>query len=225
MDETSVKKFIWIDCAKALAIFAVLIDHTNGVLYHNSGIGVISFYSVSVFILVMGITTYISEMRYKDENVWDRIKKRIGKIFWPYAAATFVYSVAADHMFHFENFINRLLHFNASSPFYYVFLYLQLIFVNAFLYQVIQKCNRVQYSGICKLAVGTVLLAAASFTTNYSNMLDIYGGGGQVVWRNLHGIILCRNAHGSGFDSSMENEIFNSYGGMHEYFAGLGIPI
>ena len=25
----------WIDCAKFLAIFAVMVDHTNGILYSN----------------------------------------------------------------------------------------------------------------------------------------------------------------------------------------------
>lgn len=50
----------WINCAKAIAIFAVLIDHTNGILYTNANIAMASYYSVSLFILISGMLSYIS---------------------------------------------------------------------------------------------------------------------------------------------------------------------
>lgn len=50
----------WINCAKAVAVFAVLIDHTNGILYTNANIAMASYYSVSLFILISGMLSFTS---------------------------------------------------------------------------------------------------------------------------------------------------------------------
>lgn len=44
-------RVFWIDAAKFLAILAVLVDHTYGVLYENQNIAFGSFFSVSLFII------------------------------------------------------------------------------------------------------------------------------------------------------------------------------
>ncbi len=49
MPKTEKKSVVWIDCAKFLAILAVLIDHGKGILYEGETIQYISFFSVSVF--------------------------------------------------------------------------------------------------------------------------------------------------------------------------------
>lgn len=48
----------WIDCAKTVAIIAVLVDHNSGLLYQNNNIKIISYFSVSLFILLAGITAF-----------------------------------------------------------------------------------------------------------------------------------------------------------------------
>ncbi len=50
----------WINCAKAVAVFAVLIDHTNGILYTNANIAMASYYLVSLFILISGMLSFTS---------------------------------------------------------------------------------------------------------------------------------------------------------------------
>lgn len=50
----------WINRAKAVAIFAVLVDHTYGILYTNVKVAMASNYSVSLFILISGILSYTS---------------------------------------------------------------------------------------------------------------------------------------------------------------------
>lgn len=50
----------WINVAKCFAIFAVMIDHTYNILYTNEDWQYCSFYSTSLFILLMGITSYWS---------------------------------------------------------------------------------------------------------------------------------------------------------------------
>ena len=48
----------WIDCAKTVAIIGVLIDHNNGLLYTNQVIAKGSYFGVSLFILLAGITAF-----------------------------------------------------------------------------------------------------------------------------------------------------------------------
>ena len=40
--QTKSKEIKWINCAKAIAIIAVLVDHTNGILYSNPNIATAS---------------------------------------------------------------------------------------------------------------------------------------------------------------------------------------
>ena len=106
----------WVDVAKFMAIVAVMIDHTIGILYSDGYIQFFSFYSVSLFILIMGITTMWSYSK----NSYDLCKKSLNKclkILRPYAVATIIYSIFSDRVFNFEAILNRFIHFNASPPF------------------------------------------------------------------------------------------------------------
>ena len=62
----------WIDIGKSFAIFAVLTDHLCGTLYTRSSIIYSSFFSVSLFILLMGVTTYWTFDK-KNETIWKEI--------------------------------------------------------------------------------------------------------------------------------------------------------
>ena len=55
----------WIDAAKLVAILGVLVDHTQNVLYSNHRIADCSYYSVGLFIFLMGVTGYGSYSRYR----------------------------------------------------------------------------------------------------------------------------------------------------------------
>lgn len=54
------RRIYWVDIAKFLAILAVMTDHTNGVLYSSHYIAYMSYFSVSLFILMMGVTSVCS---------------------------------------------------------------------------------------------------------------------------------------------------------------------
>lgn len=77
------EKARWVDFAKFIAIFAVITDHVYGSLYHSSTIQQISYFSVALFILLMGVTTYWS---FENSKVflWNKVIKRIIGIFIPY---------------------------------------------------------------------------------------------------------------------------------------------
>lgn len=54
------KQILWLNCSKTVAVLAVLVDHTNGVLYTNQDIAYASYFSVSLFIIISGLTSYFS---------------------------------------------------------------------------------------------------------------------------------------------------------------------
>lgn len=68
----------WIDMAKLMAIIAVLIDHTRG-LYENLKIAFFSYYSVSLFILLMGVTNYWAYERHTG-NMLEKVRTSCWKI-------------------------------------------------------------------------------------------------------------------------------------------------
>lgn len=173
----------WADFAKFLAILAVMIDHTNGVLYSNPKIAYFSYFSVSVFILISGITTYMSFEK-RNVNTWGGIKKRSIGILGPYLVATFIYCIFYYRYFDLQVYLNHVIHFNVSGPLYYVLLYLQLIWIAPLL------CNLIRYSGDKSYRVALFIveilgvIAVCFLTTNYTNILSVYGGGGKLFGGN-----------------------------------------
>lgn len=110
----------WINIAKVVAILAVLTDHTYMVLYDNDLILLGSFFSVSLFMLLSGYTFVIAAEKKRNFTLWQLTKKNLTKIMIPYVGATFIYFIIDTHSFIFDEFLNRLFHFNMSIPFYYV---------------------------------------------------------------------------------------------------------
>ena len=88
MPKTEKKSVVWIDCAKFLAILAVLIDHGKGILYEGETTQYISFFSVSVFFFLSGMTTWYSLGRKKAEETFVRwTARRLWRIIAPYLVA------------------------------------------------------------------------------------------------------------------------------------------
>ena len=54
------RNVVWIDCAKFLAILGVLVDHGKGILYEGESIQYLSFFSVSAFFFLSGMTSWYS---------------------------------------------------------------------------------------------------------------------------------------------------------------------
>lgn len=63
MAEITLKRIQWIDCAKAVAITAVAVDHCNRVIYTNPAIAKASYFSVTLFIFLSGITAWNSSFK------------------------------------------------------------------------------------------------------------------------------------------------------------------
>lgn len=85
------KQIEWINGAKFVAILAVLVDHTYGILYNNPDIAKATYFSVALFVLLSGMTSYLSDMRYMKNGeggvglsvLYAVVKKCWGHIVWP----------------------------------------------------------------------------------------------------------------------------------------------
>lgn len=173
------KRCYWVDFAKFMAIIAVMIDHTNGLLYTDQRIAYFSYYSVELFILMMGVTSYWSYSRYNG-SVITKVGKGCWKISRPYLVATLIYSILIDRQFHFVNYLIRVIHFNACEPFYYVLLYLQLLVLTPVLCAILKFVDRFKYGFLIEVLGLIMVLIISSWTTNNSNILDVFGSGGKL---------------------------------------------
>ena len=173
------KRAQWIDVAKFMAIIAVMIDHTSNLLYTDKAITYFSYFSVSLFILVMGITTmwsYNSDGR----NVWEKTRRKCLGIIGPYIVATFVYGILKYGELDFEVMFEHIIRFNISGPFYYVLLYVQLVLVSPILFYIFEKAETKSRGVVIELFAFLTVLLISWWTTNYSNILGVHGGGGKL---------------------------------------------
>ena len=166
----------WINCAKFVAIIAVLVDHTNGILYTNQSIAYASYFSVTLFIFLSGMTSYYSDRKHTEtwgQNIW----RNCSKILLAYIVAVFIYFVVINHHFDLAQFLSRLVEFNISTPFYFVLLYLQLMLVNRPLFVFTNSKKGFIHEMLCVICLGVL----AYFSINYTYILDVYGGGGKLL--------------------------------------------
>ncbi|SFC74527.1 acyltransferase family protein [Butyrivibrio sp. YAB3001] len=179
MAEMDNKRACWVDVSKLFAMIAVIVNHTTGILYTNLNIAYASYFSVSLFIVTMGVTTYWSFDR-KHGDYKMKVKKSCLKIIIPYLVATLVYCIWAEKQFVFSMFLDRAIHFSACGPFYYVMLYVQLLLVSPILYYVLAVAHGKRYRMLYELVGFAIVVALSVFTTNNTNILDVYGGGGKL---------------------------------------------
>lgn len=167
----------WLDCAKAIAILAVLTDHTSGALYTNDNISMLSFFSVSLFILLAGMTSYISNSHHRRDSYFFFFFRSSKKILGAYIFATIMYTIRFSKSLDFFTVIKSLIFFNATGPFYYVILYIQLMLVSKLLYSLMEY-SKINHAITWEMFLGMIIIGLSCFTTNCSNILNIYGGGG-----------------------------------------------
>lgn len=173
------KKHIdWIDGVKFVAMMAVLVDHTTGILHNNRFLTLLSFASVSIFMLLSGITAWYSEE--KGRSFFGKYINSIKKVIIMYIIATLFYHIAEDKEFELRSFLSYIVRFNASLPFYYVLLYIQVILFKNPFKTIITNCKSGSNGLVIEVLILGVISIISWITTNYTNILGIYGGGGKL---------------------------------------------
>ncbi len=167
----------WVDIGKFFAILAVMTDHVYGDLYTSNKINRVSYFSVPLFIMLMGVTTFWSFNRSTD-MIGKKIVRRMFNIVIPYTVAVFIYYVICFKGFSWNEYKNYLINFNISKPHYYVLLYLQLLVVAPVVFYFIKIAENHKYPHIIEILWGGGILCVSFFTNSYTKIADIEGGGG-----------------------------------------------
>lgn len=173
------KDIKWINCAKLIAILAVLIDHSEMILYDNTSIAIGTYFSVTLFIFISGMMCYYSDSRH-NLTYGKSVSKMIMGILPAYLTAMFLYEVISYKSFDFLTYFNHVIYFNFYAHFYYVALYIQLALVNIILYRLLLKIEG-KFIYLWEVLIGIVLLVFAAFSIKFTNILYIYGGGGKLL--------------------------------------------
>jgi hypothetical protein len=183
------KRINWISAGKFFAIAAVIADHVYGYCYSSEKIAQISYFSVSLFVLLSGITSYISLEKHKDRRGFLETLRRIGSIALPYAAATALYTLAQNRFFDFRTYFDSLINFSASSPFYFVLFFIQLLIAAPVLFDVIRFVARRRFPAIGHAAVFAALCLVAVCAMRFTHILPVYGGGISIR-RDIFSVVL-----------------------------------
>ena len=97
-----------------------------------------------------------------------------------YSIAVAVYMIVQTHGFDLAIYLKYLVDFNISGPHYFVLLYIQLMLVNVFLFQLLQKCPKSLKGYVCEALIMIGIIMLSAWTTNHTNILNVYGGGGKL---------------------------------------------
>ena len=171
----------WVDACKGMAILAVVLDHSAGLLYQDTRICLFSFYSVSLFILIAGVNFYRSLQR-KEIRVYDFsfVVRGCKKILLPYIMAIVIREIIQTGALDFVNVFYTCVSF--PGEFYYVFLYMMMLVAAPFVYLLVEVANRGKRPLIRRGFLLLVCYAFCIFTTNHSRMLPFSYGGATVVF-------------------------------------------
>ena len=169
-------RVLWIDCAKTMAIIAVLIDHSNGVFYTSSWVATSSYFSVSVFVILAGMTQKMVTLRRKTISgggQWARITRMLRD----YAIAVFLLQCFYCRFFDLKTYINYLLNFNIQAPYYFLVFFIQLVAIAPILIQWNLYCTQQKHASWYHLLTFVVLGIIAAIAINYTYILPVHGGG------------------------------------------------
>jgi len=165
------ERFHWIDFIKAAAILAVIVDHSFGILYSNRLIQGYAYYSVTLFILVSGITSAISIERRLKVNA-RYILDRLLPILILYILGTLVYHYTKHRSIVLTDLMHQLITFSASGPFYFILFYIQLVVISPLLYKIFSRVG-----SITRVFWLLVIFGIATLLNSYVLFQGIYGGG------------------------------------------------
>lgn len=166
------KRELYIDFMKGLAMLAVLVDHT---VYHGgifAGFEGYSVFSVSLFVLVLGYNLYFSYTRNPDTSI-NALWKKISKFLLYYAIATAIISSLQMKQLNLLTYIDFLVYFKGNAAYYFCFMYIQLVLISGLIYNIVKSSKNV----ITDLFLLLVVSGISIILTKNTYMLPLHGGG------------------------------------------------
>lgn len=170
------QRILWLDCAKFVAMIAVVTDHVYGAAYTNPMIAHASFFSVSLFVLLSGVSAWLS-LGTRQAPLFPVQLRRIGKLALQYALAVFVVYCLRYRGFDLTQYLDMLLHFSISAEYYFFVFFFQLLLIAPALIYWCRFCNRQKAALLWQGATLVVLCVAAWLFIKRSFILPVHGGG------------------------------------------------
>lgn len=152
----------------------------HGLLFQNAAIDSWSFFSVTTFVFLSGITAYQSNMRHLHEPAGVYTLKRLLKLFVPYITVTTLTVLITGKFFNFRNVVHEILSFKTFGPAYYVLMALQLIAISPVLARVVRKMGAYRFSPLFHGIFAAFILYFSYLCTKYTFITDAYGAGQHV---------------------------------------------
>lgn len=179
MKKTEDGKVLWINCAKFLAICAVLMDHMKGIVYQSENLQYISFFSVSAFMFLSGMTSFYSLRNHRGDLPWRSwVARRLGRILVPYlVAAAVCHFIMNGGSLDAVKYISGVLRFDLDGQFYFVLIYLQLIAAAPAVYLAVKAIGRSGWKTVGRLLLLAGMWIVSGFCIENTFILDVYGGG------------------------------------------------
>lgn len=177
MLKKQINNITWISCAKLIAMIAVILDHMHGLLFQNPTIDNWSFFSVTSFVFLSGITAYQSNIRHLNEPVAQYTLKRLLKLFIPYITVTTFTVLITGKFFNFKSVLNEILSFKTFGPAYYVLMALQLIAISPILARIIRKLGTYRLHLLFHALFFIIIVYFSYLCTKYTFITDTYGAG------------------------------------------------
>lgn len=173
------KRENWIDILKFVAIMGVLIDHSYETLYTDLRINMLSYYAVPLFILIGGFNAYYSEKRNSSIPYLRNIYRKLCGIIPPYVLGTIFASIYYNHKFNLAVVMRCLITFSAIPPFYYIYIFIQLLLISRILYKLVVFISRRNYSILLFLCSLTLFLGISYIFSIYTDVsyIDLWGPG------------------------------------------------
>lgn len=179
---TTRKRIGLIDFLKGMAMLAVVVDHSCKVLYTNPNIQRFSFYSVTLFVFLSGITTYLS-MQSKNVITYDYsyVKKRIINVLIPYVVATGLSLIIINRFFDVGVFLKALVGFNTWGPYYFIVFFLQLVFISPVLFLIIKLIQKQKHKFLLYFFSVVIITYLSSVFTKFTYVVDVYTAGRMIL--------------------------------------------
>lgn len=170
------KDIMWVNIVKIIAWGGVLLQHVNGLLYNNQHIFRSAWYAVALFVFIGG---YLQALSYERRGTVN-IRKRIINLLSPYIIATALYILYENHILDLESYIMHLIHFDASGPFYYIWVYLQLIIITPVMIGVLKWADE-KNKYMRNLIILISICLVCYLTVNFTTVFELSSSGGHFL--------------------------------------------
>lgn len=176
----------WVDCARAVAMMAVVMDHCHFVLYNSNIAVMFTYFSVGLFVLVSGISAQlVFESKGRGTGpvefyVTDPLK-RLLKLFAQYAVANLLIILFFDRKLVPAEYFRYLFTFTLEGPFYFFLFFFQLILVTPELLMLCSCLNAKKNSAMWQTGAVLLLTAVGVLCTKYTFIVDTFGAGKHVL--------------------------------------------